>query len=187
MLPLQVTFQNMKASPAVRERIAERVDGLKRFHDRIMSCRVVVRAAARRHHKGNLYSIAVDLKLPGREIAATRAPEARQAHEDIYVAIRDAFDAVERRLEDVARRRRGDVKAHEPGARGVIARLLVDQDYGFIRTAEDEEVYFHRNSVLKGKFDKLKVGQKVRLAVEPGEKGLQASTVHVDARVRPTR
>lgn len=182
MLPLQLTFQNMSASPAVRARIAERADGLKRFHGRIMSCRVVVRAPTRRRHKGNVYSIAVDVKLPGREIAATRAPAAHKAHEDIYVAIRDAFDAVQRRLEDVARRRRGDVKAHEPAQQGVIERLLADDGYGFIRTADGDEIYFHRNSVVGRDFAKLKTGQKVRLAVEIGEKGLQASTVHPAAR-----
>ena len=117
MLPLQVTFQDMTVSPAVRAHIAERADGLKRFHGRIMSCRVVVRASAHRHHKGNLYSIAVDLKLPGREIAATRASAARKAHADIYVAIRDAFDAVERRLEGVARRR-GHTARLPPGETG---------------------------------------------------------------------
>lgn len=114
-LPLQITFRDMPASDAVRARIVKRVDELAQFHPRIMSCRVVVRAPHRHQHKGKLYSVRIDLKVPCREIVINRTPVARQAHQDIYVAIRDAFDALDRRLEDTARRRRGDVKSHAEG------------------------------------------------------------------------
>lgn len=113
-LPLQITFRDMEPSEAVRARIVKRVTELEQFHQRIMSCRVVVRAPHRHQTKGRLYSVRIDLKVPRREIVINREPAARHAHEDIYVAIRDAFDALDRRLEDTARRRRGDVKAH-PG------------------------------------------------------------------------
>jgi ribosomal subunit interface protein len=114
-LPLQVTFRNMTPSMAVRARVARRAEKLAAFHDRIMSCRVVIQAPHRRHHKGRLYNVSVDLKVPGVEIAANRQSEAHHAHEDIYTAIRDAFDAVERRLQDTARRRRGDIKTKAGG------------------------------------------------------------------------
>lgn len=114
-LPLQITFRDMPTSEAVRARILKRVEELEQFHPRIMWCRVVVRAPHRHQRKGRLYSVRIDLKVPRREIVINREPTARQAHEDVYVAIRDAFDALDRRLEDAARRRRGDIKAH-PGS-----------------------------------------------------------------------
>jgi ribosome-associated translation inhibitor RaiA len=83
-----------------------------------MSCRVVIELHHRHHHQGNLYHVRVDLKVPDAEIVASREPAEHHAHEDVYVAIRDAFNAVRRRLEDYIRRRRGVVKAHEPRRTG---------------------------------------------------------------------
>ncbi len=104
-LPLQVVFRNMEASAAVEAKIRERAEQLERLYDQIMSCRVVVEAHHKHHHQGNLYHARVDLKVPEAEIVASREPDEHHAHEDVFVAVRDAFDAVRRRLEDYARRR----------------------------------------------------------------------------------
>src|SRR6516162_2640237 len=102
-LPLQITFRHMDTSDAVVARIRKRAEELERFFDRIMSCRVVVACRHSRHQQGNLFRVRVDLTVPGREIAVGRDPAAHHAHEDIYVAIRDAFDTTRRLLEDYAR------------------------------------------------------------------------------------
>ena len=91
-LPLQITFRHMDSSDAVAARIRERAEELGRFFDRITSCRVVVECQHPRRQQGNLFRVRVDLKVPGREIVVGRDPAAHHAHEDIYVAIRDAFD-----------------------------------------------------------------------------------------------
>jgi ribosomal subunit interface protein len=106
-IPLQITFRNMLPSLAVRARIEEQAEKLVRFNDRLMSCRVVVRAPHRHHRKGRLYEVSIDAKVPGSEIAVNHAPGGNHAHQDIYVAVRDAFNALTRRLEDAARIRRG--------------------------------------------------------------------------------
>ena len=100
------------------------------------------------------------------------------AHEDADVAIRDAFNAAGRSLEDHVRRARDEVKTHEPPLHGKIARLFPD-GFGFIALSDGEEVYFHQNSVYKGSFSQLAVGQDVRVAVdeEESDKGPQASSV----------
>jgi ribosomal subunit interface protein len=108
-LALQVTFRDMPRSDAVEAEIRRRAEKLDEFCDRIMSCRVTVETPGGHKHQGKLHSVHVDLKVPGEEIASTR----RHEHEDVYVAIRDAFDAVRRRLEDYVRRTRGEVKQHE--------------------------------------------------------------------------
>lgn len=93
------------------------------------------------------------------------------------MAIRDAFDAMTRQLEDYARKRRGKVKHHETPAHGRISSLHPEEDYGRIKTPDDRLVYFHRHSVLDNAFDRLTVGSEVRFVEEAGERGPQASTV----------
>jgi ribosomal subunit interface protein len=111
-LPLQISFRNMDPSPAVEERIRKKAAKLERFHDRIVGCNVVVEAPHRHQHKGKLYTVRLDISVPGKDIVVDRAGPADPAHEDVYVAIRDAFAAAARQLEDHARRMRGDVKTH---------------------------------------------------------------------------
>jgi ribosomal subunit interface protein len=175
---LQITFRNIDASPTVEAKVRERARELERFSDRIISCRVLIEAP-KRHRQGDLYHVRVDLKIPGKEIVVKRDPPEHHAHEDVYVAVRDCFDAVRRQLEDHVRWRRGAVKAHEEPAHGKIARLIAEGDYGFIEASDGTEVYFHHNSVANGGFSKLTVGDEVRFVLHPGEgvKGPQASAV----------
>ncbi|HXZ46987.1 MAG TPA: HPF/RaiA family ribosome-associated protein [Pseudolabrys sp.] len=178
-VPLQISFRNMAPSPSVEAHIRERADALDQFFGRIISCRVAVKASARRQLKGKLYHIRVDLTVPGREIVVKRDPPEHHAHEDIQVAVSDAFDAARRQLEDHARNVRGDVKSHETPSHGRIVRLFKEDGYGFIRSSEGDEIYMHRNAVKGGGFGALSVGDEVRYVVHEGEgeKGPQASTV----------
>jgi ribosomal subunit interface protein len=183
-IPLQITFSNMTSSNAVRARIEELAARLDRFHERIMSCRVVVRAPNRRKRSGKLYHVSIDLTLPGREIVINRNPPEDQSHEDVYVAIRDAFNALARRIEDVARERRGDIKTHTAEPTGAVVRLFPDEDYGFLEDPAAGEIYFHANSVPNNGFRRLTVGSKVHYQVEPGDKGLHATIVKPIGRSR---
>jgi len=178
-VPLQITFRHMDSSEALAARISERAAELDRFFDRIISCRVAVEQQSARHQQGNLFHVRIDLNIPGREIVVGRDPAAHRAHEDPYIAVRDAFDAARRLLEDHVRERRGDVKMHAVPDHGRIARLIAEQDYGFIAAANGNEIYFHRNSVANGGFEKLSVGDEVRFVVQEDEsaRGPQASTV----------
>ena len=176
--PLRVTFRDMPSSPALEARIRDRVATLEHLYPRITACDVVIEAHHRRQRKGRLYHVAIHLTIPEGEVVVTRDPAEHHAHEDAHVAVRDAFDAVGRRLQDRARRLRGVVKHHEPVTHGTVAQLFAD--HGFIHSAADgQEIYFHRNSVPDGKFDQLRPGMEVRFALHEGEgeRGEQASTV----------
>ncbi len=100
----QITFRGMAPSETIEAQVRDRIDKLDRFHERIMSCRVVVECGHRRQRKGRIYHLSIDIKVPGHEIVVGRDPADHHAHEDMNVAIRDAFDAARRQLEDVARR-----------------------------------------------------------------------------------
>lgn len=175
--PLQVTYRNISHSGAIETTINEKAAKLDRFNERIMSCRVVVEASQRRQHQGKLYSVRIDITVPGKELAVTR-----EENEDIYVAVRDAFDAAYRRLEEHARRLRGAVKAHESPPSGRIIRIMPAQDYGFIETSDQREIYFHRNSVLDEDFSRLKIGTEVAFIEEQGNEGPQAARVTISRR-----
>jgi ribosomal subunit interface protein len=178
-LPLQVTFRNLEHSEAIEAKIRQCAARLDKFCARITSCRVVVEAPHRHHHKGNIYHIRVDLMLPKGEVVIKRDPAKHQAHEDIYVAIRDAFAAAERKLKEVQEIRRHEVKAHEVPSHGQIVTVLPDEGYGFIEASDDQELYFHANSVLNASIQDLEVGSDVRFVQELGEKGPQASSIRL--------
>lgn len=181
-IPLQITFRNLEPSDAIEAKIRAKSEKLERFAEDIMSCRVIVEAPHKHHHKGVTYAVKIDITLPGTEIIADRHPDQHHAHEDVYVAIRDAFDAAYRQLEDYVRERRHKVKHHETAPHGHIKEIFPDQDYGILMTPDEREIYFHRNSVIGGDFDKLQVGTSVHFSEEMGEKGPQASTVHIEGK-----
>jgi ribosome-associated translation inhibitor RaiA len=120
-LALRVTFRNMQPSAAVEADVRDRVEQLDSLFDRITGCRVVVEAPHRRHHKGNLFHVRIAITVPGRELVVGRDPAAHHAHEDVFVAVRDAFRAAARQLEDHARLERQGAKAHTLPLRGRVA------------------------------------------------------------------
>lgn len=180
-IPLQITFEGgLSSSEALQRRIEHEAAKLERLSDRITSCRVAVigRPGKRRH--GDLYAVRLQITTPSEgEVVVDRNPPADHTHEDAFVTVRDAFAAARRRLLDRRRRVQGQVKVHEPPPEGRVTRVFRDEGYGFIESADGREVYFHRNAVLNGGFDRLEPGVEVRFAEAEGEKGPQASTVHV--------
>lgn len=110
--PLDISFRNMDPSPAVEARIREKAAKLERFYNRIVGCTVVVEAPHRHQTKGKIYRVHIDIRVPGKDLIVDRAKPMDHAHEDVYLAVRDAFNAAARRLEDHAQRMRGDVKTH---------------------------------------------------------------------------
>lgn len=178
-LPLQITFRNMEGSEAMKANIEDRVGKLDQISPQIMSCRVMVEARHRHHQVGNLYHVRVDLTVPGNELVASREAHDHHSHTDVYVAIRDAFGAAHRQLENYARQRRRDVKTHTVPPHGHISRLFIAEGYGKIETPDNREIYFNRNSILNGDFEKLEIGTEVSFAEEHGERGPRASTVKI--------
>ena len=113
-VPLQIRFKNLEPSEAVEARVRKHVDKLERYFNEIISCRVTLDAAHKHHQQGNIFQVTVDVRLPGGENVASRHPDDQHAHEDAYVALRDAFEAVRRQLKHHRDTRRGRVKTHRP-------------------------------------------------------------------------
>lgn len=174
----QIDFQNVDVTPQIQEAIAKRLAELERRWGRITACRVALKGPGQRHRTGGLYEVHIRLMLPnGREVNVARTPPRDERHADLTFAIDDAFKHARRQLQDQARRTRGQVKHHESGLIGTVARLDPSGEFGFLESSDGEEIYFHRNSVLNDGFARLEVGTRVTFAEEIGEKGPQATTV----------
>lgn len=171
--PLQIVFRNMPHSDAVEMHIREKVEKLELFYSGIIGCVVTVEVAGKHQHQGKLFNIRVDITVPGGELVVSR-----DMHEDMYVALRDGFDAAKRRLEDYGQRQRGDIKSHEGALHGHVARVF-QEGFGFIETADGQEYYFNRENLIGADFNKLAVGSEVQFIEEAAGEGLQAKRVSI--------
>ena len=176
--PVEIDLQGMQGRPDVRDSIEKHVAELERRYGRIAACRVMVKGPSGHHRTGGLYEVNIHLALPnGREVNVARTPPADERHADLSFAINDAFKHARRRLQDQVRRLQGQVKQHESQPIAAVKTIDPSGEFGFLEAADGHEVYFHRNSVLDGAFDRLAVGAHVTFAEEMGDKGPQASTV----------
>lgn len=176
--PVEIDFQGTEATPVARASIEKHVDQLEQRFGRITACRVVLKGPGGHHQTGGLYEVNIRLALPdGREVNVARTAQADERHADLSFAINDAFKRARRGLQDRVRRLQGHVKQHEQQPAGTVMRLDDSGEFGFLKAGDGHEVYFHRNSVLDGAFDRLIVGSHVSFVEELGEKGPQASTV----------
>ncbi len=181
-IPLQITFKDMKHSDSIEAKVIEKAQKLEQFSKDIISCSVVIEAPNKRHQHGNLFNINIEVTLPECEIIVSKHSDQHHAHEDVYVAIRDAFDAARRQLQDFVLKQRGEVKAHPEAPHGTIKELFPVMDYGVIETADARQIYFHRNSLLNVNFDDLNIGDSVHFTEHMGEKGPQASSIHLEGK-----
>lgn len=172
MLPVQITIRDIEASPAIESIIRKRVERLKKFYDRISSCRVVVELPQKHKHQGKLYNVRIDITVPKKELAVTR-----KENQDVYVAIRDAFAAIERQLEEHSRKRHGKIKTHDEVMHGHIARLITGEGYGFIEGTDGNEYYFSTSNVNHDDFNKLVIGDAVEFIAVQENDGWQAHRV----------
>ena len=108
-IALQITVREMEHSEALDQQIRDKVAKLERIYPRLMACRVLAERQDRHKQQGSQFAVRVDLTLPGKEIVVNR-----QHAEDAYVALRDAFDAAKRQVQEYAHKLHGDVKKHEP-------------------------------------------------------------------------
>lgn len=111
----QIIWQNLSASEAIEANIRQHIAKLEKFSDRLGDCRVVIEVPHRHHHQGNIYHIQIHLTVPGEDLIINRQPPAQQAHQDLDVAIGDAFESAERQLKEYMQRRRSEIKTHIGG------------------------------------------------------------------------
>lgn len=195
-IPLQIAFLHAEPTPYIEDLIRAEAAKLQRYYPRLVGCRVTAERGTGRE-TGNLWHIRVELSVPGSEIVVQSEPslggsarqtkqaairksmEVRRERQLAHRAIRDAFKAARRQLQDFARKQRGDMKRTEQPQTATITQVFCEKGYGFLVTPEGKEVYFHKESVLNYSFEHLKPGTTVAFTEAKGEKGPQATSVKV--------
>ena len=172
MIPVQITIRDIPNSPAIEAHIRKKTEKLHQYYDRISSCRVVIELPKKHQHQGKLYNVRIDVTVPGKELVVTKKYD-----QDVYVAIRDAFDAIERQLEDHSRRRHGQVKTHNDVMHGHVVRIIPNEGYGFIEGMDGNEYYFSMTNVSYPHFEQLTVGDAVEYISQMQNDGRQAHRV----------
>lgn len=102
----QVVFHNIDQTAALTDAVQKRINKLQRFCDQIITGRVVLDSPHNNHHKGRVYSVGLEIHTPSKEVRVNQEQHDNHAHEDLYVAIRDAFDVAERQLRSVEKKHR---------------------------------------------------------------------------------
>lgn len=184
-LPLQISFHGVPKSPRIEALVRERAAKLERVCDSMNRCDVTIEKPHRSRGQAEGWQVRLDMTVPpGKELVVRRESSDRTERDGLYGVVIEAFDAARRQLEKLTDRQHGEVKYHPSDDLGGIVYRLFD-DYGFIRTPDGRDVYFHRNSALDG-FDELGVGMAVAFSEEDGEEGPQASSLKiVDSRAMP--
>lgn len=180
-VPLEITFRGLSSDEDLKELINRKVDKLDRIADHLISCRVAVELKQKHPQTGNPYRVRVNLRLPpGHELVVDSGETDGDIHDDLSTVVRDVFETATRQLKKLIDKQQDDVKVHpQQETAGMVVRLFDDKGFGFIKTIDGRELFFHRNSVLNDDFDRLEPGTGVRYVEEAGEKGPQASTVQI--------
>lgn len=170
-LPLTITVRDIENTQAIDSKIRDKAEKLSQFFDRIIRCRVVVESPQKNKHQGKEFQVNIEVDVPGKVLMVNNHSH---RNEDLYVAIRDSFNAMKRQLEDYAQKIRGDTKTHQVHMMGKIVRLF--PDYGFIEAEDGSEYYFHESNITTP-FTELNVGETVRFLETNAGDSLQAHQV----------
>jgi cold shock CspA family protein len=184
-VPLEIAFHNIEHSDWAEQEVRARVADLERLYDRLTSCRIHIDQRANNSNGTIPPVVRIELGIPGRkDLVVAHEPDHLQRkfqRPDLSNAINEAFRVAERRLLDLKEQREGRSKdAHhdsENQSLGQIAEIDPAGDFGFIITKEGGLLYFHRNSLLSGEFDRLRRGDEVRYVEDAGDTGPVASKV----------
>jgi ribosome-associated translation inhibitor RaiA len=124
----QITFRGLPHSDAVEEKIREKSSKLEKHYRYIQRCIVVIESLHHRHHQGVEYGVNIEIVVPDKGVIVNQSKHSSHTHEDLYVSIRDAFDAAKRQLEDYASIRRGETKSHQVTSRGSREKRKINGD-----------------------------------------------------------
>lgn len=186
-IPIEIAFHNTEKVDWAEQEIRDHVARLEQMFDRLTTCRVRVDQRANNANNTIPPVVRIELSVPGhKDIVVAHEPDHLQRKfqaPDLHNAINEAFRIAERRLgqfKDQLKDRTAPL-THESANEmlGQVAELTPEQDFGFLLTASGSLLYFHRNSVLIGDFDKLEVGDQVHYVEEMGDTGPTAKKVRV--------
>jgi cold shock CspA family protein/ribosome-associated translation inhibitor RaiA len=186
-VPLEIAFHNINQSDWAEQEVRARVADLEKIYDRLRSCRIRIEQRASNTSGTIPPVVRIEMGIPGRkDLVVTHEPDRLQRkyqRPDLHNAIHEAFRVAERQLLDLKQQREGRSKdgRHDSSNQslGQIAEIDPGGDFGFVITKEGGLLYFHRNSLLSGEFERLERGDQVHYVEDSGDTGPVASKVRV--------
>ena len=180
-VPLKITFRNVRKTPDIEALIGKQAAKLERVCNHIVSCRMAVEKPQQHQRTGNPFRVRIDVTVPPQhELVVIREASEGDLHQRLPTVLRGAFGVMRRQVKKLAEKQRSQIKTHpEQAVGGFVSLLLRREAYGFIRSLDGREIYFHENSMPAGEFGRLEIGTGVRWVEEQGEKGPQASALRI--------
>jgi cold shock CspA family protein/ribosome-associated translation inhibitor RaiA len=180
-VPLKITFRNVRKTPDIEALIDKQAAKLERVCNHLVSCHMAVEKPQEHQRNGNPFRVRIDVTVPPQhELVVIRDASEGDLHERLPTVLRGAFGVMRRQIKKLAEKQRKRVKTHpEQEVGGFVSLLLRKEAYGFIRSLDSREIYFHKNSLPAGEFDRLEIGTGVRWVEQQGEKGPQASSMRI--------
>lgn len=172
MFDIQITIKDMPNSPALEDHLRKKALKLGQYYEHINHCKIVIHIPQKHKHQGKLFSVGITVAVTGKELVVNR-----KLNEDVYIAIRDAFHAIQRQVENYARKRRGHVKTHTAAMHGYIKKVFAEEGYGFIQGDDNSEYYFSPTNMSNLSFAHIGVGDIVHFIGVPQSEGWHAHHV----------
>ncbi len=176
-IPLEISYRDIEKTDRLDALIRSKAAKLERVCDYLVSCRVAVEHPQKEHR----FRVRIDLRIPpNHELVVRSEPDPANMHRELETVLRETFDCARRSLKSLVERAHGAVKSHpEQAVTALVDKIFPDRNYGFLRTIDGRDVYFHRNAVVGDGFHGLRVGMGVRHVETDGDNGPQATTVQV--------
>jgi hypothetical protein len=112
-VPMEISFHGVAVSPRHEARLRREAERLHRFARGLVSCRVAVERPGRSRHTANPWRVRVEVTMPpGKDLVVSKTSRDDEAPDALLLTVREAFQALERRLKRTVALRRGDVKRH---------------------------------------------------------------------------
>lgn len=180
-IPLEITFRDVRKTEALEKLILAKVAKLEKICDYMVSCRIAVDIPQRHQQTGNPFRVRIDIRVPqGHELVIKRESSQGKVNGTLPQTLREAFSAAGRQLKELVKKQRDEIKTHPVQEEvALVSSILREEGYGFLRTVDGRDIYFHRNSVLNDGFGRLQLGTGVRFVEEAGIKGPQATTLQI--------
>jgi len=177
--PLQITYRRIAPSNSIETCVRDRVSALESCYAGIISCDVLIESGGTDRPQDQGLHIHLDVCLPDRELDVDRDAEGPAPGGNIVAEVQAAFSEMEQQVKDYARHAHVPVSAGNLSGRGVVSELVAGMNYGLISTPEGTDVYFRREHVIDGVFDRLEIGSTVEFSVAPSLLGAQATRVRL--------
>ncbi|MBE9055067.1 MULTISPECIES: HPF/RaiA family ribosome-associated protein [Sphaerospermopsis] len=180
----EITYRNLDKSEAIDNLVHEKIAKLENICNYINSCHIAIEKIHDRPRSGSPYRVRIDLTVPpGHELAAEKNPGEGVQYQPLDAVVRETFDAMRQQLVKLTQLQRASEQSgryeEAQESTGLVTKLFREDGYGFLKTLDGREIYFHQNSVLHHEFDRLEIGTGVHFSLEDGEEGPQASTVKI--------